>query len=201
MKTTRWLLLAIMICFAASVKAQFPSSDRVYTYQYDYTDDDGIKYKKAEDKGANRHYQWVCFQKDMMGRAEALRISYVRDNLRKNPNYYQDEARNDLASSYSRYKSGPGATGNWANSTVGMYKYYSEYSTGSKTTYRYAYAQSNYNNPPHWGALTWSTTCYTFSNDKSELIIWETRNPETRHYYKRIEESDLCPKANMDFLY
>lgn len=201
MKTIRLLLLAITICFASSVKAQFYSSDRVYTYQYDYTDDDGIKYKKAEDKGEARHYQWVYFQKDMMGKAEALRISYVRDNLRKNPNYYQDKARNDLASKYSKYKTGPSSDG--SELFMGMYKYCSEYSSGSKTTYRYASARAQRGSSIWlvWGQLGWDTTCYTFSNDKSELIIWDTRHPETRHYYKQVEESDLCPKANMDFLY
>lgn len=204
MKTIRLLLLAITICFASSVKAQFYSSDRVYTYQYDYTDNDGIK-----SKSGNNIYVWINFQKDMMGYTSETSLTRVREKMVSSPGYYQDAARNNLARSWNEYNTRPTGqpTMGPARATVSLFKYCSDFSTGSKTTYRLVRAWAcNSGNVYDWGGagnywsrLEWQTQCYTFSNDKSELIIWHTSNPDKRDYYKRIEESDLKP--NTSFLY
>lgn len=63
-----------------------------------------------------------------------------------------------------------------------------------------ANAESNWNtSTAWWGKLRWQSRCWTFSNDKSELIVWSTSNSGNRDYYKRISVSDLKP--NTDFLY
>ena len=51
---------------------------------------------------------------------------------------------------------------------------------------------------PVWGKLNWQTECYSFSRDRSELIIWTTSDSENRDYYKLVDVESLKP--NTDFL-
>lgn len=176
--------------------AQFYSSETVYIYKYDHTENDGIKSKKGTE-----YYIWVNFQNDMMGQIMESDISRIRRNMLDNPSYYDDKARNDLASHYNEYKSRPSFFGS-ALASVWLWKYCDDLSTGSKTTYRQmsANAKSDWNtSTAWWGELKWQNRCFTFSNDKSELIEWNMNNSEKRDYYKRISASDLKP--NTDFLY
>ena len=193
------------MCATTVTKAQFYSSERVYVYKYEYTDNDGIKSKSNSDM-----YYWINFQNDMMGYTCTNSLSSIRKNLLENPEYYQNLARNNLAYNYNRYKSRPAGLPSMgpAQAIVTLTKYCSEYSTSSKTTYRRATARccntgdflgDPFGSNNYWSKLNWNTQCYSFSNDKSELIIWETSDSDNREYYKRIEESELKP--NTDFLY
>lgn len=194
----------ILLCASTVAKAQFYSSERVYVYKYEYTDNDGIK-----SKSKSGTYYWVNFQNDMMGVTWANSLSFIRQKLLENPEYYQDAARNNLATNYNCYKSSPAGLPSRgpAQATVTLIKYCSEYSTGSKTTYRSATARcchtgniwDTYGANNYWSKLNWDSQCYSFSSDKSEMIIWKTSDSGNRDYYKRIEESELKP--NTDFLY
>lgn len=203
MKTKRLLFLVIAICLASGVRAQFSSSENVYCYEYSYTSNDGIKSKKS-----NTYYYFVNFQNDMMGYTNASDIKYIRQKLVETPTYYEDRARKNLASNYSNWKSSPAGrpTMGAARATASIIKYNSQYSTGSKYTYRTLSKSAQHTTSmmdPYlmhntWSAETWGSQCYSFSTDRSEMIIWKTSDPENRDYYKRIDASKLRP--NTDFL-
>lgn len=188
-------LLILAMCISVAANAQFYSSERVYVYKYDHTEYDGIR-----SKNSNTTYYWINFQNDMMGKTSSSSLSSIQQRLMDNPSYYEDEARNDLARRYSEYRTNPPFEGS-AFAQVWLYKYCSEYSTGSKVTYREAsaHAISHNNWTASWGTLHWNSQCYSFSSDKSEMIIWSTSNPGKRDYYKKIDQSELKP--NVDFLY
>ena len=193
-----------MFVLVSNVKAQFASSETVYCYKYDHTSNDGIKSKKS-----NQSYYWVNFQNGMMGFKTDNYMKNIRQHLLENPSYYEDAARNNLANNYSRWESSPAGlpTLGPARATVYIYKYNPQYSTSSKETYRRLSKSAcstgsiwdTYGSGNYWSDESWGTTCYSFSTDHSEMIIWSTDNPEKRDYYRRIDESELKP--NTDFLY
>ena len=184
--------------------AQFYSSETVYCYKYKYTNNDGIKSKKT-----TTNYYWVNFQNEMMGYTSSSDMKRIRQNLVENPSYYEDAARNSLANSYANWKKSPAGlpTMGPAQATVQIIKYNSQYSTGTKYTYRYMrkYARNSgniwdtYGSSNYWSDPVWLTKCYTFSTNRSEMIIWSTDDPENRDYYEKIDAEDLQP--NVDFLY
>ena len=51
----------------------------------------------------------------------------------------------------------------------------------------------------YWSKPEWGDECWSFSRDRSEMIIWSLDDPDSRDYYKLIDASSL--EANMDFLY
>ena len=185
-------LTMLSFCFCSICMGQFYSSENVYCYEYEYTLNDGIK-----SKGGTPLYFFVNFQNDMMGFTSENTKARVKQRLLENPSYYDDMARNDLAKDYSRWKSLP--NGYYLESTY-IIHYNEQYSTTSKYTYRLLKktAQSAYY-PATWGEPYWEIQCYTFSIDRSEMIVWGTNDPENRKYYKLIDASDLIP--NTDFLY
>lgn len=202
MKGLRFLLLGLAICFASGVRAQFYGSERVYCYQYVKTINDGINSKLSRTE-----FYFVNFQKDMMGYTTASNLKQVRQNILENPDYYSERAIKNLADSYNRYKSSPAGlpTMGPAQATVTLIKYCDEYST-SKYTYRKATARAchtgniwdTYGANNYWSKLSWGSRCYTFSRDRSELIIWSTSDSENRDYYKLVDMESLKP--NTDFL-
>ena len=189
-----------LFAYVNNMQAQFVSSENVYCYEYDYTNNDGIKYKSGSG------YYFVNFQNEVMGFVYESKINTIRQNLLDNPNYYDEKAIENLADSYSRWKDGGGAYGAmWAayanDNDLNIILYTSQYSTASKYTYRVKQRNLLYGGygSYHWGDPHWTNQCYSFSVDKSEMIVWSTSDPENRKYYKRIDVSNLKP--NVDFLY
>lgn len=197
-------LVLLLFGVVTDVCAQFSSSEAVYCYKYDYTSNDGIKSKKS-----STTYYFVNFQNDMMGYTTASDIKTIRQKMLEDASYYEDAARNNLANNYSRWKSSPSGlpTIGPARASVSIYQYNDQYSTYSRYTYRRTtkwacntgniwdtFGQGNY-----WAKPSWGSSCYSFSSDRSEMIIWSTSDSENRDYYKRINMSDLKP--NTDFLY
>lgn len=201
-----FISLLLVLITSISACAQFSSSETVYCYKYEYTSNDGIRSKKSS---MSESYYFVNFQNDMMGYTSDSDLKRIRQRMLEDPSYYKDAARNNLANSYSRWKRSPAGepTMGPAQATAEIIKYDPQYSKGSKYTYRYLrkYAQHSnniwdtYGSQNYWSEPTWQSWCYTFSSDKSELIIWSTSDPENRDYYKRIYFSELTP--NTDFLY
>ena len=187
--------ILILFCLLSTVSyAQFYSSETVYCYQYDYTNDDGIKSKKS----SNTIY-FVNFQNDMMG-ITLDSIEGVRKKMIEDKEYYNNCAIENLASSYREWKKSP--VGLPYRSTVSIKKYCSELSTNSKYTYRdwvkYAYAYY-YPRQYYWSNPYWGNSCWSFSSDRKEMIIWSIDDPDNRDYYKLIDASSL--ELNLDFLY
>ena len=201
MKRKIFLSLVTAFFLASEVNAQFPSSENVYYYQYVKTVNDGITSKL--DKPL---LYVVNFQNNMMGYVVEKNIKQARQRILENPDYYKDRAIEDLADSYNRYKSGPPygtATMGPAQGFVQLIKYCESYSTGSKYTYRLMHANAvnasgGIMYSPTWGKLNWRSRCWSFSHDRSEMIIWSTDDTENRDYYKLINASSLKP--NTDFL-
>ena len=192
-------LFVMMFVLVSNVKAQFASSETVYCYKYDHTSNDGIKSKKS-----NPSYCWVNFQNEMMGLTKDNNLKNIRQRMLENPSYYEDAARNNLANRYSRWKSTPDFAGSAVAPSATIFRYNETYSTYSKYTYQLQAKEvfTNYNlySPSaYYGKPYWCKWCYTFSSDRSEMIIWSTDDPENREYYKRINTSELKP--NTDFLY
>ena len=202
MKGFRFLLFVMAICLAISVNAQLYSSENVYCYQYVKTINDGISSKLSRTM-----FYFINFQNEMMGYTTESSLQRVRQNLLENPDYYKDRAINNLAEAYNRYKSSPAGlpTMGPLQATVTLIQYCSEYSS-SKYTYRNATARAchtgniwdTYGANNYWSKLSWGSKCYTFSRDRSELIIWSTSDSENRDYYKLVDASSLKP--NTDFL-
>lgn len=199
MKKLFLLFIFFLSCSSFSF-AQFASSETVYCYKYDYTINDGIK----STNGGNTYY-FVNFQNDMMGVTWANNLNSIRENLVRDPDYYENLARNDLANNYEKWKRSPNGlpTRGPAQARANIIKYNPQYSKGSKYTYqtqiKYAIDSgyifdSIYNN--HWSDPQWGNQCYSFSADKSEMIVWSTNDPDNRKYYKRIYISELKPNTN-----
>ena len=194
------LALGLAIGLSGIAHAQFYSSETVYCYEYDYTSNDGIKSKKS-----NQRYYFVNFQNNMMGFTRDTPTN-VRKNLMSSISYYDDKARNDLATRYSDWKSNPNShqSSVFLPTKKSIYQYNDSYSTSYKYTYtlKSKYIQNHsgfgydYNT---WGPESWKDECYTFSIDRSEMIIWKTDDSNNRDYYKKVDVSDIRP--NTDFLY
>ncbi len=194
------VLISTLSCNVAF--AQFYSSETVYCYQYVKTINDGISSKKS-----NPDYIFVNFQNDMMGFYNAgSSLKTIRQKLLEAPYYYEEQAINNLANSYNRWKSsGPGWNPYGQSYSATIYKYNDEYSSTNKYTYRartksshFSYVDSWGQPQGAWGNPRWGSKCYTFSKDKEELIVWSTSDSENRQYYQLIDVDSLKP--NTDFL-
>lgn len=193
-----FISLLLVLITSISACAQFSSSETVYCYKYEYTNNDGIKSKKSS---MSESYYFVNFQNDMMGYTSDNGLKRIRQRMLEDPSYYENAAINDLAYNYSKWKTQPSFVGSYF-ARASILKYNAEFSTYSKYTYRSLIksAQSNIMaQQAWWGEPYWGSGCYTFSTDKSQLIIWSTSDPDNRDYYKRINVSELTP--NTDFLY
>lgn len=203
-------LILLLLGVVTDACAQFSSSETVYCYKYDYTSNDGIK-----SKNSSTTYYFVNFQNNMMGFATARDLKQIRRQMMEDSSYWEDAARNKLADNYRGFKEGKVSYYSPLDmysgqrvSSVSILKYYPNYSTSSKYTYRWygregrmvAGGWGGVTPTPSWDRTEWyNGTCYSFSTDKSEMIIWSTSDSENRDYYKRINMSDLKP--NTDFLY
>ena len=129
----------------------------------------------------------------------------VGKKLVDDPNYYDDLAIEDLAESYRKWKNSPSNQ----DFSVYIYMYNGNFSTSSKYSYVQCkkekvikwhffngFPSSSYN---VWSDPKWQDRVYSYSIDKSELIIWSKSDTGNRDYYKRIDPSSLKPKT--DFLY
>lgn len=192
----------------SNIYAQFIGGTDVYIYKYDHKEQDGIL-----SNNDTPYYYFVNFQKNMMGFYRESNLATIRQNLSNDTNYYNEKARNDLAQRYSNVTAkSPGG------GYTSIYEYQSGYSTTSKYTYRehehktvlkddvaympvgfsgFFYNTGTYTR--YWGDWTWNSQCYSFSIDKSTMIIWDINTSGTRYYYKRIQSEDLQP--DIDFLY
>lgn len=192
---TVFMLACMTFGFALTARAQFYSSEQVYCYQYEKTVNDGISSKRGTD------FYFVNFQRNMMGLASETNLQRVRQKLLENPEYYSELAIKDLASGYNEWKTQPAFSGS-ALACACIWLYCDEFSTSSKYTYRLQCkrAESNFNFGPQawWGKPYWESKCYSFSRDRSEMIIWKTSDPENRDYYKLVDVNSLKP--NTDFL-
>lgn len=202
MRKRNWLL-AMVICLASGVKAQFSSSDHVYCYEYQYTMEDGIKSQYAD------HVIFVNFQKDMIGFVQASKEEVAS----KGVGYFEKEARNKIAENARKWNSSaPGQFGQ-----ADIYSYDDDNSSGSKYTYRRktkfsttrftGYGWSN-----SWQNEFWNGDCYTFSSDRSEFVEWYLSKPRNvlnydsgsrqsdytkiRRYYKKIDADKLKPSVD-----
>ena len=190
------------IGIANGVKAQFSGSQQVYCYQYVKTINDDVISKE----GSSNIY-FINFQQDMIGIEIASDANDVGKKLIDDPNYYNDRAINDLGERYRKWKAqAPGSVSGIHFSTV-IYKYDSNYSTTSKYSYRECNKENVWKNGVGimgvgdyvWSEPRWRNKVYTFSIDRSEMIIWSVSDPGNRQYYKKIDPNILKPKT--DFLY
>ena len=197
----RLLFLALAICLASGVKAQFSDSEQVYIYEYQYTiNSNGVK--TGEDN-PNPSIEFVIFKKGCIG-------GYIGWGETKNSvrgkggtSYYEEKSKEEFAKRYNRfYASSPDA----ADAMLGasLFVYDNSLSNVSTYTYRkqkhYAamsgiyYGQVVY----RWTTFSWDTDCYSFSTDKKEMIRWWT-DKDFRHYYKLMDANAYKP--NIDILW
>lgn len=204
------LLFIASAGFISKSNAQFASSEQVYCYQYVKTVDDGVSSKMS---GQDEIY-FVNFQRDMMGFTTVKTSKEAGKKIVENSRYYSDKAINDLAENWKKWNYKP-FQDNVGKVTI--LKYSSSYSTSGKYTYQQYYKAGGsrqegfktaigfggypYQAPnwvDYWTDPVWRSGCYSFSIDKTEMIVWSTDNPSKRHYYKRIDPNSLKP--NLDFL-
>lgn len=169
----------------------------VYVFKYDYTETDGIKSREETRK---KQVFFIAVSNGMIG------VHWASSEVYEKWDEYSNNAINDIANNLRKSNRRP-----YQEEYYSIMKYYSEYSTSTKTTYRSygATRNGNYMNPV-WNAPKWGRNCYTISNDKNQLIIWQTEGAvfsywegapdlSTRRYYKRVTRSDF--RSNLDFLY
>jgi len=207
------LLFVVLAGFTSKSNAQFSSSETVYCYQYVKTDDNGVSSKVDRFE-----IIFVNFQKDLMGYTTVRKAKDAGLKLQQDADFYKDKTLEHLALqwrnwnlSYSqdeifeRFFRNASKYGNTMHE-VEAYHYNSSYSSSNKYTYqlckkRFKTNGSYYTHPYELDENTihfTNGTCYTFSSDRSQLIIWKPQNTNVRHYYKLIDSNSLKP--NLDFL-
>jgi len=198
------ILTIVFLLYSICANAQFPSSETVYCYIYDYSDNDGIKSRI----GADNEIYFVNFQKRMLGFASVSTMAIAQNNMLKSPNYYSEQAINHVATQYSEWKKSPygmitmGPAS--AYSYVEAYLYNSQNSTSKRYTYQSSrkYARQDMNpytgwiGSPYWTDPEWGTRCFSFTLDKNEMIVWKTTDPGNRTYYKRVSLSAIKPDTS-----
>lgn len=199
MKSIRTFFFILTICLSTVLRAQFSSSQEVYCYQYVNTINDGIVSIKKD----NIKFYFIFFQNDMMGKTYEYNARTVGQLLFEDPNYFRDKAKRDLTNRYERWTSSPETNGLGAT----IYKYNKDYSTISKYSYMEYYKKNQSvwvadgfigHAVNRWSKPEWQRWVYSFSVDKSELIVWFKSDPEDRDIYKRIDPNSLKP--DLDFL-
>lgn len=183
--------------------AQFSGSSEVYAYEYEYTNHDGIRSRTSQPE-----IIFVNFQNGIMDFVKDSRRNVER-NLTSNPEYYYDKVLNSVGQTYDKWSAGP----RWVqfpsqfnNGSVSAYVYNSDTSTYNTYTYRRltkSLFMSGHSSP--WGWVSelqpresLGNTCYSFSSDRTSLIIWDVSQRGKRHYYRKVSISELKP--NLDFL-
>lgn len=178
------VMLAFMTFgFALTVRAQFSDSEEVYCYQYVKTvDENGVISKKANSRGVlvDSEVFFVNFQNNMMGLCYD-RISEARKKIVSDPNFYNNKALNSITEN---------------KKSTHDYRYNASLSTDSKITYSAYDHYTDWINNPGRRYDGWADLHYSFSRDRSELIIWKSSG--LRVYYKLIDPNSLKP--NLDFL-
>lgn len=176
---TLFLLACMTFGFALTARAQFSSNEEVYCYQYVKTvDENGVISKKSNSIGVGMDSEvfFVNFQNNMMGLCYD-RISEARKKLVSDPNFYNNKAINNITENKNSWRD---------------YRYNASLSTDAKITYSsYLHYYDSGRRYDGWGDLH-----YSFSRDKSELIVWKSNGLHT--YYKLIDPNSLKP--NLDFL-
>lgn len=200
------VVITFLLTTSIIAKAQFSSSETVYCYVYDYSDNDGIKSRI----GADNEVYFVNFQNGMLGFCSASSLRSVQKKLLESPNYYENHTINHIANQYSEWKKSPYGMVTMgpasAYSYVSAYRYNAKNSTSKRYTYQLCrkYARQDINpytympGNPYWTDPKWESECYSFTIDKNEMIVWKTTDPGNRTYYKRVSISSIRP--DMSFL-
>lgn len=193
------LLFVVLAGFTSKSNAQFASSNEVYCYQYVKTVEDGVtsynpnyvkKTKGPEYSGQDEELYFVIFQGNRMAFRKVEDVAKYRSKVLTEPDYF----------SFNGIK---GHMDFDINRNQIDYRYNPAASTSSKYTYReyqfregkiWSPAENCFVNGTHWNYI-----CFSFSLDKSEMIIWFPENDKGRRYhYKRIDINSIKP--NLDFL-
>lgn len=185
------LLFVVLAGFTSQSNAQFASSNEVYCYQYVKTVEDGVTrntpnygikeellfgYIPATTRSEDYEFYFVVFQGNRIAFRHIEDVTKYRSIVLTEPDYF----------SFNGVK---GQMDYDINTNQIDYRYNQAASTSSKYTYeKYAFRST-------WKG--WQGSCYSFSLDKSEMIIWYPSR-DIRIYYKRINPNSLKP--NLDFL-
>lgn len=195
----------LFLLFSTGAKAQFSSSETVYCYVYDYSDNDGIKSRI----GANNEVYFVNFQNGMLGFCSASTLGSVQKMLLESPNYYENQTIKHIANQYSEWKKSPFGMATMgplsAYSFVSAYRYNGKNSTSKRYTYQLCrkYARQDINpytcmpsGSAYWTDPQWESECFSFTIDKNEMIVWKTTDPGNRTYYRRVSLSSIRPDTS-----
>ena len=207
------LLFVVLAGFTSKSNAQFSGGETVYCYQYVKTIDDGVSSKMNDQD----EIYFVNFQKDMMGFTTVRTSKEAGKKMVENRSYYNNEAINDLAENWKKWNSTPARDNYYGQPPYEKRCIINKYNHSYSTSQKYSYQQyrkytnerqvgytRNYLDIPvpayaySWTSPIWYNMVYSFSVDKSEMIVWSTTNPARRHYYKKIDPNSLKP--NLDFL-
>ncbi len=192
------LLFVVLAGFTNKTSAQFSNSDEVYFYLYEKTvGTDGVVTKEPNGlwKGLIR---CVYFHDgrlvELLFHADEKNI--LSAQLAEDPNALLNLLKQRYYCYVNRKVSeekplNPNSQWNY-HVIPGAHKYYQPFSTSAKFTYKATYHTSR---GEEWGDSKFNF--FSFSLDKSELILWSDKHNE-RHYFKRIDPNSLKP--NLDFL-
>ena len=135
-----------------------------------------------------------------MGFTNAANSTQVGSNLE----YYNKRALENYNNDYKKWKTN---TPPWdSNSFTISHIYKLDTSLSTSTNHTYRWLEKKALSKPfrgqaiveyYWGEPQWGELCFSFSTDKSQLIIWKTSNPSYRSYYKLVQPDT----PNIDFLY
>lgn len=191
MKKTNIYTMVMLACmtlgFALTAKAQFSSSNEVYCYQYVKTVENGVtsynpnyvkKTKGPEYSGQDEELYFVIFQGNRIAYRQVVDVAKYHSLLLTKPDFLsfngiKEHLDYDINTNQVDYRYNPAA------------------STSSKYTYQGYAFRSNWKG--------WQGTCFSFSLDKSEMIIWFPESKTgCRYHYKRIDVNSIKP--DLDFL-
>ena len=135
-----------------------------------------------------------------MGFTDAANSTLVESNLE----YYNKRALENYNNDYKKWKTNTRPRGRNSFTISRIYKLDTSLSTSTYHTYR-CLEKKSLSKPfrgqaiveNYWGEPQWRESCFSFSTDKSQLIIWNTSNPSYRSYYKLVQPDT----PNIDFLY
>ena len=203
------LVTIILFCIAFPAFSQFSSSSAPLYYVYEYTDTDGIKSKNIGPEYLGSGYV-IIFKNNVAVEVCTSENAITDDTLRNDD---VNTANKELSEKLQKMAKRRPDSYNDAHSVL---TYCSDLSTHSKKTYRYRYRGVNsWMDPGNFmmGIMPsshdefieweWRSSCYSFSNDQSQMIVWDYDNPIKKEYFKRVSPQDLkdAVKKNLDFLY
>ena len=194
MKATRLLFLALAICLASGVRAQFSDSEQVYIYEYQYTiNSSGVK--TGEDN-PNPQVYLIYFKNGCL-----VGWSSSKNEMREKGgiSYFEEKVRKKFAEDYNKFYGSPQSTYGFPPT---IFAFDNSLSKGDTYTYRqqkHYLRQAGVNFSGiiwQWNGTSWESQCYSFSIDKKGMIIWFT-GKDFRHYYKLMDANAYKP--NTDF--